>query len=49
MTLEKFNEIWAKKANHIFTQEELDKMLKDSPDMTTKYYLQEKLIKQFIK
>ena len=47
MTLEKFNFLWAEKAEHTFTQEELDKELNEKPNLFKSYYLMEQLAKKY--
>ena len=47
MNLETFNSLWSEKANHTFTQEELDEELKGNPNFFQSYYLQEKLAKKY--
>lgn len=47
--LEKFNLLWSKKANHIFTQEEYDRELKENPNLKHEYYSQEKIAKKYAK
>lgn len=47
MTLEKFNFLWAEKAKHIFTQEEIDKELILHPNLFESYYLMEELVKKY--
>jgi len=44
MTLDKFNFLWAEKAEHTFTQEELDK---EHPNLFKSYYLMEQLAKKY--
>jgi len=48
MTLDKFNFIWAEKAEHTFTQEELDKELKENQNLFKSYYLMEQLAKKYV-
>lgn len=47
--LEKLNLFWSEKANHTFTQEELDTELKEHPNFWQSYYLQEQLAKKYKK
>lgn len=47
MTLDKFNFLWAEKANHTFTQEELDDAFKENPNLFENYYLMEQLAKKY--
>ena len=48
--LEEFNMIWAVRANHIFTQEELDEESKENPEEFFKSYsLIEQVVKKYAK
>jgi hypothetical protein len=47
MTLEIFNQLWSKKANHIFTQKEFNEMILENPTMLYSYALQYRIVDKY--